>query len=50
MLRAAKDNGYLQDQLAIDPLPPPVRTYYRDQEDSEDAETDEAAEEDPFEE
>lgn len=31
MLRAAKDEGYLKDQLAIDPLPAPVRTYYRNQ-------------------
>ncbi|MBL6724598.1 MAG: flagellar basal body P-ring protein FlgI [Rubripirellula sp.] len=30
MLRAAKDQGFLVDQLAINPLPTPVRTYYRD--------------------
>ena len=41
MLRAAKDKGYLQNQLAIDPVPPPVRRYYRDQEDAEYAEADE---------
>lgn len=45
MLRVAKDKGYLQDQLAIDPLPPPARTYYRDQdgdgEEGDDVESDE---------
>ena len=30
MLREAKDRGYLSDQLAINPLPAAVRTYYRD--------------------
>jgi hypothetical protein len=36
MLRTAKDEGYLKDQLAIDPLPAAVRTYYRDQSGEED--------------
>ncbi len=31
LLRAAKDKGYLADQLAIDPLPKSLRTYYRDE-------------------
>ena len=44
MLRASKDKGYLQDQLAIDPLPPPVRTYYREQDDAEDGEAEESDE------
>jgi hypothetical protein len=29
VLRLAKDKGYLSDQLAIDPLPKSLRTYYR---------------------
>jgi hypothetical protein len=41
MLRAAKDRGYLKDQLAIDPLPAPVRTYFRDQEDEKENDVDE---------
>ncbi len=35
MLRIAKDKGYLSGQLAIDPLPRPLRTYHRDSEESE---------------
>jgi flagellar basal body P-ring protein FlgI len=31
VLRMAKDEGYLSDQLAIDPLPESLRTYYREQ-------------------
>ncbi len=31
VLRQAKDRGYLTDQLAIDPYPKAVRTYYRDE-------------------
>lgn len=34
-LRLAKAKGYLKDQLAIDPLPKALRTYYRDEESSE---------------
>ncbi len=49
VLRTAKDKGFLVDQLAIDPLPRPLRTYYRVDEDdrSEDDEagSDEAADE-----
>ncbi|NNE00597.1 MAG: flagellar biosynthesis protein FlgI, partial [Pirellulaceae bacterium] len=30
VLRLAKDKGFMTDQLAIDPLPKPLRTYYRD--------------------
>ncbi|WP_246114247.1 HEAT repeat domain-containing protein [Rubripirellula tenax] len=30
VLRIAKDEGYLSDQFAIDPLPKSMRTYYRD--------------------
>ncbi|MEL6110711.1 MAG: flagellar biosynthesis protein FlgI, partial [Planctomycetota bacterium] len=30
ILRMAKSKGYLMEQLAIDPLPKPLRTYYRD--------------------
>lgn len=56
MLRKTKSKGYMTDQLAINPLPDPVRTYYRD-DDSDDAndeessgdsseESDEGAEED----
>ena len=35
ILRMAKDEGYLSDQLAIDPLPKSSRTYYREQNDDE---------------
>jgi hypothetical protein len=35
MLRAAKDRDYLKAQLAIDPLPAVVRTYHRNQGDSD---------------
>ena len=31
VLRMAKQKGYLKDELAIDPLPKPLRTYYRDE-------------------
>ncbi|MEO1528321.1 MAG: flagellar basal body P-ring protein FlgI [Planctomycetota bacterium] len=31
VLRLAKSKGYIVDQLAIDPLPKPLRTYYRDE-------------------
>ncbi|MCG8653509.1 MAG: HEAT repeat domain-containing protein, partial [Pirellulales bacterium] len=31
VLRIAKERGYLVDQLAFDPLPRPLRTYYRDE-------------------
>jgi hypothetical protein len=34
-LRMAKDKGYLKDQLAIDPLPWAMRTYYRDEDESQ---------------
>jgi Flagellar P-ring protein/HEAT repeats len=39
LLRQAKAESYLTDQLAIDPLPRSLRTYYRDQdgEESDDA-------------
>ena len=47
VLRAAKDRGFMTDQLAIDPLPEGKRTYYRDgssesdeQEDSSEQEAD----------
>jgi hypothetical protein len=30
VLRMAKDQGYLSDQFAIDPLPKSLRTYYRE--------------------
>lgn len=36
-LRIAKDKGLLADQLAIDPLPATVRTYYRDDAENEDS-------------
>lgn len=36
VLRTAKDNGYLVDQLAIDPLPEGKRTYYREEQPAED--------------
>jgi hypothetical protein len=41
MLRAAKDKGYLKDQLAIDPLPPPVRRYFRDSDGNDTGSSDE---------
>ena len=31
MLRTAKDEGHLVDQLAIDPVPEPIRMYYREE-------------------
>ncbi len=34
VLREAKSKGYLEDQLAIDPLPKALRTYYREEESS----------------
>jgi len=34
LLREAKNRGFLQDQLAINPLPTPMRTYYRDAEEN----------------
>lgn len=36
VLRTAKSKKYIQDQLAIDPLPKALRTYYRDGESSKD--------------
>ncbi len=44
MLRTAKDKGYLKEQLAIDPLPPVARIYYRDG-DNDDEEADEPEQE-----
>ena len=35
VLREAKEKGFLADQLAFDPLPEPLRTYYRDEERSD---------------
>ena len=35
VLRTAKEKNFLADQLAIDPLPKPLRTYYRESEDDE---------------
>ena len=35
VLRIAKSKDYIKDQLAIDPLPKALRTYYRDEESSE---------------
>ncbi len=32
VLRAAKDRGFLSQQLAMDPLPKPLRTYHREKE------------------
>ncbi|MEM1068363.1 MAG: flagellar basal body P-ring protein FlgI [Planctomycetota bacterium] len=32
VLRMAKDKGFMSDQLAIDPYPKKVRTYYREEE------------------
>ena len=37
VLRTAKDEGYLTDQLAIDPLPKSSRTYFRNEDSDEDA-------------
>ncbi len=42
LLRAAKDSGFMADQLAIDPLPEGKRTYYRD-DDSESSDEDSPA-------
>ncbi|MGB7327837.1 MAG: flagellar basal body P-ring protein FlgI [Rubripirellula sp.] len=36
VLRLAKEKGYLTDQLAIDPLPARMRTYYRDTDEGDD--------------
>lgn len=41
ILREMKTKGYLDDHLAIDPLPEALRTYYRDDYDSDDVEEDE---------
>ena len=38
MLREAKNQGFIKDQLAISPLPPSVRTYYRDDTENSDSE------------
>lgn len=38
MLREAKNQGFIKDQLAINPLPPSVRTYYRDDTENSDSE------------
>ena len=38
MLREAKNQGFIQDQLAISPLPPSVRTYYREEAENSDSE------------
>ncbi|MGC6444464.1 MAG: flagellar basal body P-ring protein FlgI [Rubripirellula sp.] len=38
MLREAKNQGFIKDQLAINPLPPLVRTYYRDDTENSDSE------------
>ncbi|QDT06547.1 flagellar basal body P-ring protein [Rubripirellula lacrimiformis] len=52
ILRVAKEKGYMLDQLAIDPLPKSLRTYYRDEhshisdEDSDDEESSEDSEDD----
>lgn len=35
VLRIAKDQGYLRDQLGINPLPESMRTYYRELEEDE---------------
>ena len=35
VLRICKDKGYLSDQLAIDPLPRPLRTYHREDDSSD---------------
>ena len=34
VLREAKSKGHIEEQLAIDPLPKALRTYYRDEESS----------------
>lgn len=44
MLRIAKEEDALTDQLAIDPLPRPMRVYHRDEENALDSDV---AEEDP---
>jgi hypothetical protein len=38
VLRQAKNKEFLTDQLAIDPYPEKVRTYYRDDEEDADQE------------
>ena len=40
MLRLAKDSGHLQGQLAVDPLPRSLRTYYRDNDEEDNDEED----------
>lgn len=45
-LRKAKDKGYLADQLAIDPLPRPLRTYHREESDEEQADEEDTADQD----
>ncbi len=40
VLRSAKAEGHITDQLAFDPLPEPLRTYYRDDEERDDKEGD----------
>ncbi|WP_413430812.1 flagellar basal body P-ring protein FlgI [Crateriforma spongiae] len=37
VLREAKDSGFLQQQLAMDPLPEPMRTYHRDEAEDQDS-------------
>lgn len=44
VLRIAKDKGFLSDQLAIDPLPKSLRTYYRQDDQSDKEEQKEPAE------
>ena len=39
-LRTAKDEGYLTEQLAIDPLPKSSRLYFRDEESDEESDGD----------
>ncbi|MCO8121969.1 flagellar basal body P-ring protein FlgI [Stieleria sp. TO1_6] len=34
ILRMAKSSNYIEDQVAIDPLPKPMRTYYREEQSS----------------
>lgn len=41
MLRLLKDKGYMADQLAIDPVPKALRTYYRDEASEDDESEDE---------
>ena len=38
MLREAKNQGFIKEQLAISPLPRSVRTYYRHDTESSDSE------------